>query len=38
MAVCGHGDKLFVAYHRAPASEDQHITAMFIQFFGKHDL
>lgn len=34
VCMAGHKDKIMVAYHSAPANEDQHITIMFIQTFG----
>ncbi|XP_055381081.1 WD repeat and HMG-box DNA-binding protein 1 [Condylostylus longicornis] len=34
LSICGRDNKLFVTYHFAPATEDQHISALFIQVFG----
>lgn len=34
VCMAGYNDKFMVAYHSAPANEDQQISVMFIQIFG----
>uniref|UniRef100_T1GXD4 Uncharacterized protein n=1 Tax=Megaselia scalaris TaxID=36166 RepID=T1GXD4_MEGSC len=34
ICMAGHKDKVMIAYHSAPANEDQHISIMFVQIFG----
>lgn len=34
VAVAAHDDRILVAYHSAPATEDQHITMMLFQTIG----
>lgn len=34
VSMCGIDDKLMVVYHSAPASEDQHLSAMLLQTIG----
>jgi chromosome transmission fidelity protein 4 len=35
VAIAAHDDKVMVAYHTGPASEDQHISLMLVQAIGE---